>query len=163
MRAKKSKINSDSNGDCAFFVDLNDPASQEKILNYLRFGVPASDAKHGHHVRLQCKVTPIQADILASLREKAPNGYWKNQSDLMRSLVSLGAFVALKALNDAEHITGLNKEFKLLDMVNLISRETRELELAVQTRKAINNINVQPYDIDQELEDLTNLRRARKK
>jgi hypothetical protein len=163
MKARKSRISSDSNGDSAFYVDLNEPGSQEKIVQYIRFGVPASDSKHGHHVRLQCKVTPVQADILASLREKAPKGYWKNQSDLMRSLVALGAFVTLKFLNNSENIKDLKKEFKLLDLINLVERNTREAELTVETRKAIYNINTQPYDIDSAIQDLVAEMQRKKK
>lgn len=154
MKARKSRLSRDSNGDCAFYVDLNDPIAQEKMVNYIKYGVPASDTKHGHHIRLQCKVTPVQADILQSLKEKAPGNYWKSQSDQLRSVIALGTFVISKFLNEAQQIPSLKKEFQLLDVINMISRKVREGELTVEARKAIYGINTNPFDVDKMLEDL---------
>ena len=154
MKAKSSGVNIDNNGEFSFYVDLNDPKSQDKIVAYIKYGVPASDSKHGHHVRLQCKVTPVQADILQSLREKAPGNYWKSQSDLLRSVISVGTYCVIKFLNESHAIKSLRKEFQLLDVINLISRNVREGELEVEVRKAMHGINTQPFDPEKKLEEL---------
>ena len=157
MKAKSSGVNgvnSDNNGEFSFYVDLNDAKSQDKIANYIKYGVPASDSKHGHHVRLQVKVIPVCADILQSIRDKAPANYWKNQSDLLRSVISVGSYVMVKFLNEAQSIKSLKKDFQLLDIINLISRKVREGELEVEVRKAIYGINAQPFDVEKKINEL---------
>jgi hypothetical protein len=154
MKEKNKGIYGDNNGEFSFYVDLNDPKSQDKIVNYIKYGVSASDSKHGHHVRLQCKVIPVQADILQSVREKAPGNYWKSQSDLLRSVISVGTYVIIKFLNEAHYIKTLKKEFQLQDIINLISRNVREGELEVEARKAIYGINTQPFDPQAKIEEL---------
>jgi hypothetical protein len=149
MRNKSGKLNGDNAGNHATYVDLNDEKVQGKILAYIRNGVPASDKKYGHHVRLQTKVIPIQADILESIREKAPAGYWKNQSELLRSVIAVGCYVTLRYLNHAEDIKPMAKDFQLLDIINMIAKQTREGELEIEARKAIFALNSNPVSTDQ--------------
>jgi len=148
MKRKRNGLNGDNNGDHAYHVDLNDPKVQEKIVAYVRYGVAAMDSKHGHSAKLQCRATPIQADMLQALREKAPNGYWKTQSDQLRSIIAVGTYVSMRVLKEVEHIPHLAREFQVLDTINMISRRVREQELEVEARRAISELSANTFDID---------------
>lgn len=156
MKNKQSTMHSDSTGGNAFYVDLNDPQIQEKILYYLRNGIATTD-RNGHQAKVNFRCTPVQVDILESIKQKAPKGYWKTQSDLLRSIVAIGCFVTLKYLNSFEGIVSLEKEFKLLDLINMIAKKARENDLHAEARKTIYNYNLSHSDhefIDRTIEEL---------
>jgi len=154
MKKHSGDLNGDNSGNHGNYVDLNDERVQEKILNYIRNGVPASDKKYGHHVKLQTKCIPVQADILESIREKAPAGYWKNQSELLRSIIAVGCYVTLRFLNHGEEIKSMAKDFKLLEIINLINRQTREGELEEEARRAIFSTNTSSFNKEAAIDQL---------
>ena len=55
--------------------------------NLLRYGLPYSDAK-GHSVEFRFRVRPIQGDIVAAIKEKMPEGWFKSQGNLYRCLLA---------------------------------------------------------------------------
>ena len=161
MKAKVDSISSDASGNIAYYVDLNEARVQERILNYLRYGVPGSDQKHGHSIRLQCRVTPIVSDILQSIKEKSPVNYWKTQSDQLRSVIAVGSYVSSIFLNEAEGVAVLDKEFRVFEFVNQIARQVRESELAVEIRRAIYAKSTMPLDLDVMLDELKSAARGK--
>lgn len=157
MRNKKSTMNTDKQGGISFYVDLNDPKIQDKIMYYIRNGIATTD-KNGHQAKLQVRCIPVQADILESIRSKAPKGFWKTQSDLLRSIIAVGCFVTLKFLNEAEGIRELEKEFKLLDLLNMIGKKTRENDLAAQARKVAHELNLsEEFDPEELMGKISNV------
>lgn len=139
----------------ATVVDLNGDKSQQKIINYIKYGVPSSDSK-GHFIPLSVKVIPIQADILENIREKTKKKYWKNQSQLIRSILAVGTYVMLQFLNRVDDIDSLSKEFKLADLINQLNKRKREEELAIEVREMIRDLNKvkDPFDVDETIKVL---------
>jgi len=152
MKVKKGSIHEREK--CDVIVDLNAKKHQEKIEKYIKHGIPASDAKHGHHVKLQVKVHPIAADILEDLREKTGRKYWKNQSELLRSVLSVGSYITQEFLKKSG---SLKREIVLLDLIHAVNRKKRESELALEVRKAIRELNKDPFDVDSKIKELQEL------
>lgn len=69
----------------------------EEIRNLFRYGVPSCDSK-GHWTEFRIKVRPIQADIVAAIREKAPEGWFKTQGALYRCIVAAGCKTVFRLL-----------------------------------------------------------------
>lgn len=147
MKTKRSSINSDVTGSSSFFVDLNDTKVQEKLMHYLRNGVATRD-KNGHQIKVQTRCHPMQGDILDSILSKAPKGYWKSSSDLLRSVISIGCFVILNILNNHDAVEDLSKEFKLFELLNMIGKKAREANLHDEARDAIHSLNTSQFDIN---------------
>ncbi len=80
------------------FLKENDEKFWESIRNLLRYGIPSSDDK-GHSNYLRIRVRPIQTDIIAGIRERMPEGWFKNQGSLYRSIVAVGCKTAFKLLD----------------------------------------------------------------
>ncbi len=98
------------------FMDLTHQSDEEfwqSLRDLMRFGVPAYDGK-GHFADLRVKVRPLQIDMISAIREKMPDGWFKNQAALIRVLIAIGCKVAFKMLNQkdsewADILDGLNK------------------------------------------------------
>ena len=136
-------------------VDLSSKKCQEKMVDYLQYGVASSDKK-GHSIHLQVKAPPIQADILESIKAKAPKDYWKTQSQVLRSVISLGCYVALKIFENMEDIPQLEKEFQLQELINRANKRVRIGELLSEAEKVPSNLRLLD-DVDDELEKLRKL------
>ena len=83
------------------------------VRDLLRYGIPSSDQR-GHWTELRIKVRPIQADIIAGIRERMPEGWFKNQGSLYRSIVAVGCKAIFKFLDNEkgewhEVLTGLGQ------------------------------------------------------
>ena len=66
-----------------------------EIGDYLRYGIPAHD-KRGHSSEIRFKVRPFQLDIIGSIKEKMPDGWYKNRASLVRNLLAVGCKVVLE-------------------------------------------------------------------
>ena len=100
------------------------------IRELVRYGVPAYDQR-GHWAEIRMKVRPLQVDMIAAVREKMPEGWFKTMASLHRSILAVGCKVILRLVDKDvkewhEILDGLNQmakkvrleEFKK-DMVNL--------------------------------------------
>jgi len=153
MNVKKESIHAkESSGSV---VDLNGKECQKKMLDYLQYGVSSSD-KRGHSIHLQARVTPIQADILEGLKEKGPKDYFGSQSQVLRSVISLGCYVALKIIEKSDKIPELKKEFQLQELINRTNKHARISELLSEAVKAPASA-VGLHNIDEEIERLQKL------
>ena len=156
---RRSTINPSGENEHNYEIDLNDPQFQERLFNYFRNGVPASDAR-GHSAHLQMKVTPIQADVLESIRSKAPKNLWRTQSEMLRSMLSVGCLVSLQILKQG--CQTLERDFKLLELINQVEKNTREAELYADVQRSIFEMNTQRFDMSSKVSEIENLMEKRK-
>lgn len=156
MNVKKESIHK-KDGSVAV-VDLNNAKVQKKMFDYLQYGVAASD-KRGHAIHLQTKVTPIQADILDGIKERGPKGYWKTQSQVLRSVISLGCYTALKILDKSDEISQFKEEFQLQELINRTNKRVRRNEILTEAVRApvgaltLDNIDEEIKRLQKLLED----------
>src|SRR5512136_2081082 len=78
-------------------VTPNDTQFWESIRELARYGVPAYDKK-GHWTEIRIRVRPMQVDMVAAVREKMPENWFKNQASLYRSIIAVGCKTLLRAL-----------------------------------------------------------------
>ena len=91
----------------------SDEAFWQSLRDLMRYGIPAYDGK-GHYVDLRIKVRPLQIDMISAIREKCPEGWYKSQAALCRSIIAIGCKVFLRMFNQedskwADVLNGLNK------------------------------------------------------
>ena len=82
-------------------LDLNELSDEEfwqTIRGLMRYGIPAYDGK-GHSSDLRIKCRPLQIDMISAIRERCPEGWYKSQAALIRSLIAIGCKVAFKMLS----------------------------------------------------------------
>jgi len=114
MRIKKERIKSvDLISDELEAIKAEGEDFWGSIRDLLRYGIPSSDQR-GHWTELRIKVRPIQADIIAGIRERMPEGWFKNQGSLYRSIVAVGCKTIFKFLDSEkgewhEVLTGLGQ------------------------------------------------------
>ncbi len=70
----------------------------DSIRSLLRYGVPAYD-KRGHWTEIRIRVRPMQVDMIAAVREKVPENWFKTQASLYRSIIAVGCKTLLKFLD----------------------------------------------------------------
>ena len=70
----------------------------DSIRSLVRYGVPAYD-KRGHWTEIRIRVRPMQVDMIAAVREKVPENWFKTQASLYRSIVAVGCRTLLKFLD----------------------------------------------------------------
>lgn len=112
------------------FLDLTRESDEEfwqSLRDLMRFGVPAYDGK-GHYVDLRVKVRPLQIDMISAIREKCPDGWYKSQAALCRSIVAIGCKVFFKMLNQED-----SQWVELLNGLNRIARKQRLEEFKRET------------------------------
>lgn len=95
------------------FIKQEDDEFWEDIRNLMKYGIPAYDGK-GHFVDLRIKVRPMQIDMISAIRERSPDGWFKSQAALCRSILAVGCKVYLKILEKEkspwhEILNGLNQ------------------------------------------------------
>lgn len=140
MNVKRESIHTKEKNRLA--VDLSKEGCQKKMVDYLQYGVASSDNK-GHSIHLQTKVTPVQGDILEGVRSKAPENYFKTQSQVLRSVISLGCYVALKIFENIDDIPNLKEEFQLQLLLNRVNKKKRINELFSESRRAPLDLKVE--------------------
>ncbi len=92
------------------------------VQDLLRYGIPSCDQK-GHNVDFRVKIRPIQADIIAGIRERLPEGWFKNNGSLFRSIIAIGCKTIFKFL---ENKAGEWDEWvEVLNGLNMISKQQR--------------------------------------
>ena len=101
------------------FMKHEDERFWQEIRELLKFGVPACD-KQGHWSDFRVKVRPLQMDMIAAVKEKMPEGWFKNSSSLHRSIIAVGCKVILKLMKME---TG--EWHEILDGLNHMAKKAR--------------------------------------
>ena len=86
------------------------------IREMMRYGVPAYDQR-GHWAEIRMKVRPLQVDMISAVREKMPEGWFKNMASLHRAIMAVGCKVILRLMSMEkeewhEILNGLNQMAK---------------------------------------------------
>ena len=118
-------------------LDLTQQSDDEfwqSLRDLMRYGIPAYDGK-GHSVDVRVKVRPLQIDMIGAIREKCPDGWYKSQAALIRSIIAIGCKVFFKMLSQedsqwVEVLNGLNKIAKK-QRLDEFKRETESLKNSV--------------------------------
>jgi len=98
------------------------PAEQQfwhRIQELARYGVPAHD-KQGHWAEIRVKVRPLQVDMIAAVKEKMPEGWFKNNAALHRSIIAVGCKVILRLVNMEK-----GEWHEILDGLNQMAKKAR--------------------------------------
>jgi len=101
-----------------FWLDIGD---------YLRYGIPAHD-KRGHSSEIRFRVRPLQLDIIGNIKEKLPEGWYKNRASLVRNILAVGCKVTLEYLKRHEEVAmtdHFDKIDQLLKDMNRIAKYDR--------------------------------------
>jgi hypothetical protein len=91
----------------------------QSIRELMRYGVPAYDLQ-GHWSEIRMKVRPLQVDMIAAVKEKMPEGWFKNMASLHRSIMAVGCKMVLR-LMDMEK----GEWHEILDGLNQIAKKAR--------------------------------------
>src|SRR5208337_1710229 len=88
----------------------------QSVRELMRYGVPAYD-KQGHSRDFRARVRPLQIDMISAVREKMPEGWFKDQASLNRSILAVGCKVILRLMSMEkgqwhEILNGLNQMAK---------------------------------------------------
>lgn len=97
-----------------------------EVGNYLRYGLPAHD-KRGHCSEIRFRVRPFQLDIIGGIREKMPEGWYKNRTFLVRGLLAVGCKCALEYLkrnkdSDKKEIEKIDGWLKDMNRISTYTR-----------------------------------------
>ncbi len=89
----------------------------QDIRELIRYGVPSHD-QQGHWSEIRMKVRPLQMDMIAAVREKMPEGWFKNMASLNRAIMAVGCKVVLRLMSMEKGewhqiLDGLNKMAKV--------------------------------------------------
>ena len=136
----------DEEQDSEHEISIPDKEFWADVRKLMRYGIPAYDGK-GHYVDLRIKVRPLQTDMISAIREKCPDGWYKSQAALCRSIIAVGCKVFLKVLGKEdkqisqwiEVLTGLN-EIAKKQRLDEFKREVEDL------RGSIVKGNLQPEE-----------------
>ena len=79
------------------FLKQSEQEFWNSMRDYLHYGVPACDQK-GHWMEIRTRVRPIQIDLISHIKEKLPEGWFKNQGSLYRSIIAVGCKSIFKIL-----------------------------------------------------------------
>ena len=101
------------------YVRQADEQFWQSIRELTRYGVPAHDTQ-GHWAEIRLKVRPLQVDMIAAVKEKMPEGWFKNNAALHRSIIAVGCKVILRLVNME---TGEWNE--ILDGLNHMAKKVR--------------------------------------
>jgi hypothetical protein len=98
------------------FIKKSDGEFWQGVQELMRYGVPAYD-QQGHWAEIRMKVRPLQVDMIAAVKEKMPEGWFKNNAALHRSIIAVGCKVILRLMNMekgewTEILDGLNQMAK---------------------------------------------------
>jgi hypothetical protein len=90
-------------------------------------GIPTTD-RFGHSGVIKFKVRPIQIDIITGLKERMPDGWFSNQSQLFRGIMAAGCFTLIKLLKEDEQLNRREqvREYEgILESLNKIQKAAR--------------------------------------
>ena len=121
MKLKKKQISFDFKEE-KFWLDIGE---------YLLHGIPAHD-KRGHSSEIRFRVRPLQLDIIGNIKEKMPEGWYKNRASLVRNILAVGCKVTLEYLKRHEEVAQadhFDKIDQLLKDMNRIAKYDRLDEL----------------------------------
>jgi len=120
-----------------------------KAVDFLYHGQPSRDKK-GHSTRLQVRVRPVQMDILERIKELFPKDWFRNTSELLRGLLTLGGHSAL-FIHKMKFQRG-HKEIEsiaeILSILNAINREDRINELKTEIGRTKQKLKDKPEGAD---------------
>lgn len=116
------------------FIKLEDNEFWEDIHSLMKYGIPAYDGK-GHFMELRIKVRPMQMDMISAIRERSPDGWFKSQAALCRSILAVGAKVYLKVLGKEK-----SEWYGVLMGLNQIAKRQRLDEFKNDVESLINDI-----------------------
>jgi hypothetical protein len=91
----------------------------QSIRELIRYGVPGHD-QQGHWAEIRMKVRPLQMDMIAAVREKMPEGWFKNTASLNRAIMAVGCKVLLRLMS-----TEKGEWHDVLDGLNLLAKKLR--------------------------------------
>lgn len=117
--------------------DLKAEKFWSDIGNFLQFGIPAHD-KRGHSAEVRFRVRPVQLDIIGKVREQMPEGLFKTNAALYRSLLVVGCKCALEYLKRSHHAT--DDIGDLIEGLNRLSKQIRLDELEKDIEQAQRDI-----------------------
>lgn len=120
-------------------LDLNSESTQEKLRDLILYGGPPAD-KRGHYETLSFKVPPYQMDIMESVRGMAPRNHWRTRSEYLRCAFTVGNFIIMKYLKEAENCNAMDSLFSLYDMINAIAKKQNEEQLRNEYTRALASI-----------------------
>jgi hypothetical protein len=101
-----------------FWLDVGD---------YLLHGIPSHD-KRGHSAEIRFRVRPLQLDIIGNIKEKMPEGWYKNRASLVRNILAVGCKATLEYLKRHEDVAkadNFDKINQLLKDMNRIAKYDR--------------------------------------
>lgn len=90
------------------------------IRELIRYGVPSYD-KNGHWAEIRVRVRPLQLDMISAIKEKMPEGWFKNSASLYRSIVAVGCKTILRTINMER-----TEWDEILESLNHIAKKTRK-------------------------------------
>ena len=91
----------------------------QSIRELIRYGVPGHD-QQGHWAEIRIKVRPLQMDMIAAVREKMPEGWFKNTASLNRGIMAVGCKVVLRLMT-----TEKGEWHDVLDGLNMLAKKLR--------------------------------------
>jgi hypothetical protein len=137
------------------FIKREDSEFWVDIRGLMKYGIPAYDGK-GHFIELRIKVRPMQMDMISAIRERTPDGWFKSQAALCRSILAVGCKVYLKALGDEK-----SKWHGVLMGLNQLAKKQRLDEFRNDVESLITDItkgSMPPHEKVKIIDTITELR-----
>ena len=106
----------------------------QSIRDLICYGVPAYDKK-GHWTEIRMKVRPLQVDMIGAVREKMPEGWFKNTASLNRAIMAVGCKVVLRLLSNEP-----GEWHKILEGLNKVAKRVRLEEFKKEMASLKGNI-----------------------
>jgi len=86
------------------FIKQEDSEFWEDIRGLMKYGIPAYDQQG--HLWIQDQGSAMQIDMISAIREQIPEGWFKSQAALGRSVLAVGCKVYLKFLG-IDNLSGI--------------------------------------------------------
>jgi len=135
-------------------VDLNDEKTQQKMMERFMNGLPCSDS-NGHFEKIQFKIAGYAMGPLEKIRQTCPKGYFKSDSDLHRRVYAVGAFVAMKIVEQSLATEKeFLEEFEELEKASEISKALRKIELKSSHNRLVKDVEDAFKSSDISIEEL---------
>jgi len=101
------------------YIKKSDEEFWQGVRELMRYGVPAYD-QQGHWAEIRMKVRPLQVDMISAVREKMPEGWFKNMASLHRSIMAVGCKVILRLMSMEK-----GEWHEILDGLNQMAKKAR--------------------------------------
>jgi len=115
----------------------------KKAVKLLISGIPSKD-KQGHYESIRFNIRPSQMDIVSAVWEAAPEGLYRNKSEMYRALLALGCFAALHVFSANKDDEKVEKMIDVLMQMNYIS----SVEKIRDVRKEYDRLRMMVIDND---------------